>query len=396
MTGAPASPLPLTERDLTVNQTVGVDPGRPGEAPDVELRRVSKRFGGVTAVDDVSLTVPRGAFMTLLGPSGCGKTTTLRIIAGFETPTDGAVLIGGQDVSRVPPNARDTSMVFQDYALFPHMTVADNVAFGLKMRGVPPAERNRRVAEALAMVDLVGYERRLPAQLSGGQRQRVALARALVVRPRVLLLDEPLGALDAQIRRQMQRELTDLQRRLGLTFIYVTHDQEEALTMSTQVAIMRGGRLEQVGTPEEIYRRPATAFVASFLGECNLLPARVLEAGGDCVALEVEGVGVVQAAPPPGAPLAVGEAALAAVRPESLSLSAPDGAGDRPASAPGLVVRGRLVDVQFAGPVTRYRVQVGSHQLSVRCSGQGDPAAAPGGEVEVRWPFPSTVALPPS
>src|SRR5690606_3458830 len=298
----------------------------------------SKCFGGVTAVDDVSLTVPRGAFMTLLGPSGCGKTTTLRIIAGFETPTDGAVLLGGQDVPRVPPNARDTSMVFQDYALFPHMTVADNVAFGLKMRGVPPAERNRRVAEALAMVDLVGYERRLPAQLSGGQRQRVALARALVGRPRGPAPGAALGALDAQIRRQMQRELTDLQRRLGLTFIYVTHDQEEALTMSTQVAIMRGGRLEQVGTPEEIYRRPATAFVASFLGECNLLPARVVEARGARVAVEVDGVGVVWAAPPAGRRFAPGDAACAALRPEHLALAAPGGdAGDEPGAGDALV-----------------------------------------------------------
>lgn len=380
-----------------MNATVGAGPGRGADQPDVELRGVSKRFGAVAAVDGVSLRVEQGAFLTLLGPSGCGKTTTLRMIAGFETPSEGAVLIGGQDVSRVPPNARNTSMVFQDYALFPHMTVAENVGFGLKMRRVPAAERARRVAEALALVDLVGYERRLPAQLSGGQRQRVALARALVVRPRVLLLDEPLGALDAQIRRQMQRELTDLQRRLGLTFIYVTHDQEEALTMSTQVAIMRGGRLEQVGTPEEIYRRPATAFVASFLGECNILPGRVVEARGERVAVEVDGVGVVWAAPPAGRRFAPGDAACAALRPEHLALAAPGGdAGDEPGAGDALVIRGRVIDVQFAGPVTRCLVQVGPHQLNARLSGAGGVAVAPGEEVRVRWPFPSTVVLPPA
>ncbi|HEX6989975.1 MAG TPA: ABC transporter ATP-binding protein [Bacillota bacterium] len=380
-----------------MNQARDVDVRRDSGSPDVELRGVSKRYGAVAAVDGVSLKVPRGAFVTLLGPSGCGKTTTLRMIAGFETPSEGTVLIGGQDVSRVPPNARNTSMVFQDYALFPHMTVAENVAFGLKMRRVPRAEQARRVAEALALVDLVGYEWRLPAQLSGGQQQRVALARALVVRPRVLLLDEPLGALDARIRRQMQLELTDLQRRLGLTFVYVTHDQEEALTMSTLVAIMRGGRLEQVGTPEEIYRRPVTAFVASFLGDCNLLPGRVLEAGPRRATLEIQGVGVVSAATAPDRSFAAGDAVYAAVRPEHLSLGPPGGAGagGRPASGEALILHGRLLDIQFAGPVTRYRVRVGAHELNVRASGDAGADLVPGGEVEVRWPFPSTVVLPP-
>jgi putative spermidine/putrescine transport system ATP-binding protein len=258
-----------------------------GDVPAVRLERLTKRFSGETrgrgkksgagagddvlAVDSIDLDIRDGEFFSMLGPSGSGKTTTLRLIAGFELPTDGRVYLHGEDVTRRPPFERDVNTVFQDYALFPHMTVGDNVAYGLTVRKVPRPERERRVGEALAMVRLSGYERRKPGQLSGGQRQRVALARALVNRPRVLLLDEPLGALDLKLREEMQIELKAIQQEVGITFIYVTHDQEEALTMSDRLAVFNRGRIEQMGTPADLYERPSTAFVAGFVGTSNLL-----------------------------------------------------------------------------------------------------------------------------
>lgn len=257
--------------------------------PMVELRGVTKRFGAFTAVDNVSLAVHPGEFLTLLGPSGCGKTTLLRMIAGFETPDDGAVYLNGGDVTYLPPYRRNVNQVFQSYALFPHLTVKENVAFGLRMQRTPAAERERRTTEAIELVSLQGFEDRKPHQLSGGQRQRVALARALAPRPEVLLLDEPLSALDAKLRHAMQLELKRLQRQLGVTFIFVTHDQEEALTMSDRIAVVNRGRIEQIGGADEIYHRPATPFAADFVGQANLLEARLVQANGVGVTVRVEG-----------------------------------------------------------------------------------------------------------
>jgi ABC-type Fe3+/spermidine/putrescine transport system ATPase subunit len=240
-------------------------------ATEVELRAVTKRFGDVTAVDDVSLEIRRGEFLSLLGPSGCGKTTTLRLVAGFEQPDSGAILIGGRDVSRQAAYRRPVNTVFQSYALFPHLSVLDNVAYGLKQRGQRRAERHRRARELLELVRLQGVERRRPRELSGGQQQRVALARALVLEPRVLLLDEPLGALDLKVRKSLQIELKRIQETVGITFVYVTHDQEEALSMSDRVAVMKDGRIEQLAAPREIYDRPATHFVAEFIGDTNFI-----------------------------------------------------------------------------------------------------------------------------
>jgi ABC-type Fe3+/spermidine/putrescine transport system ATPase subunit len=239
--------------------------------PDVELVGVTKRFGELAAVDAIDLEVHPGEFLSLLGPSGCGKTTTLRLIAGFERPDGGEVRIGGSDVSRVPPYRRDVNTVFQSYALFPHLTVLDNVAYGLKQRGLSRAERQARAMEMLELVRLGGFGSRKPRQLSGGQQQRVALARALVMHPRVLLLDEPLGALDLKVRKELQIELKRIQEEIGITFVYVTHDQEEALAMSDRVVVMNGGRIEQIGAPREIYDRPATEWMAGFIGETNFI-----------------------------------------------------------------------------------------------------------------------------
>jgi len=256
---------------------------------DVRLDHVSKAYGAVIAVNSVSLDIERGTIYSLLGPSGCGKTTTLRLIAGFEQPSGGEVLIRGNRVNDVPPYKRDISIVFQSYALFPHLTVGDNVAFGLRMRRVPRAERAKAVTEALAMVKLGGYAERYPRQLSGGQQQRVALARAIVIKPAVLLLDEPLGALDKMLREEMQVELRQLQQRLGITAVFVTHDQEEALTLSDRVAVMRGGRLEQVGAPREIYEKPRTEFVAGFLGASNFFDGRIVGRSNGLVEIDVKG-----------------------------------------------------------------------------------------------------------
>jgi ABC-type Fe3+/spermidine/putrescine transport system ATPase subunit len=240
-------------------------------APDVELVGVTKRYGAVAAVDAIDLEVRPGEFLSLLGPSGCGKTTTLRLIAGFERPDEGEVRIGGRDVSRVPPYKRDVNTVFQSYALFPHLTVLDNVSYGLKQRGLGRSERRNRAIEMLELVRLPGFGDRKPRQLSGGQQQRVALARALVMHPRVLLLDEPLGALDLKVRKELQIELKRIQEEIGITFVYVTHDQEEALAMSDRVVVMNAGHIEQIGVPREIYDRPATEWIAGFIGDTNFL-----------------------------------------------------------------------------------------------------------------------------
>ena len=298
-------------------------------APSVELREVTKRFGDFTAVDEISLEIAEGEFFTLLGPSGCGKTTTLRMIAGFEEASDGQVLIDGADVAGLPPYKRPTNTVFQSYALFPHLSVRDNVAFGLRRQKVDRSEIDRRVAAELERVGLSAEANRRPAQLSGGQQQRVALARALVNLPKVLLLDEPLGALDLKLRKGLQVQLKRIQRDVGITFVYVTHDQEEALTMSDRIAVMSRGRIEQVGDPEEVYERPATTFVAGFIGVSNLMPGVVKSAAGGKVLLDS---GVTVSADADG--LQDGDRCHAVVRPEKLRLG--DG-GRRDPSVEGLV-----------------------------------------------------------
>jgi putative spermidine/putrescine transport system ATP-binding protein len=295
----------------------------------IKLEGLTKAYGDVMAVRQIDLEIRQGEFFSLLGPSGSGKTTTLRMIAGFELPTAGRVLLDGIDVSRLPPYDRDVNTVFQDYALFPHMSVGDNVAYGLMIRKVPRQERRERAAEALRMVRLEGYEERKPGQLSGGQRQRVALARALVNRPRVLLLDEPLGALDLKLRQQMQVELKSIQQDVGITFIYVTHDQDEALAMSDRMAIFEQGRIEQVGPPAEVYEAPATAFVAGFVGTSNLLEGAVAEA-------------------------ILGEPGSFTVRPEKIQLADVEA----PLAADAVSAIGTVHDVVYLGSDTKYHVQL--------------------------------------
>jgi spermidine/putrescine transport system ATP-binding protein len=322
----------------------------------VELRGVNKTFPGgavvgrdVLAVRDVNLAIRQGEFFTMLGPSGCGKTTTLRMIAGFELPTSGEVLIQGQPVTRVPPYRRPVNTVFQSYALFPHLTILQNVAFGLAVKRVPRAERERRAMEALELVQLPGVANRKPGQLSGGQQQRVALARALVNRPAVLLLDEPLGALDLKLRKAMQLELKQLQTQVGITFIYVTHDQEEALTMSDRIAVMSRGSVLQVGSATEIYEEPANQFVADFIGETNFISGTVEAVNGYYAEFEGGGLRFV-ANIEPG--LQRGARATLAVRPERIRLTA-----DRPDDTPN-VFKGRVVGTVYVGTDTRYLVEL--------------------------------------
>jgi spermidine/putrescine transport system ATP-binding protein len=298
---------------------------------DIRLVGLVKRYHDVTAVDGIDLEVPPGEFFTLLGPSGCGKTTTLRLIAGFERPGEGQILLDGEDMSHTPPHKRRVNTVFQSYALFPHKSVADNVGFGLRYQRVTKDEAKRKVQEACAMVRLQGLEYRRPGQLSGGQQQRVALARALVLEPPVLLLDEPLGALDARLRLDLQVELKRIQEQLEVTFIYVTHDQDEALTMSDRVAVMRGGDIEQCGEPRDLYEAPATAFVANFLGASNLVPVSVAESNGGGARL---GLGSFSLRAETCA-LSAGDDAVAMIRPENVRLEAHGAAGEN--RVPGMV-----------------------------------------------------------
>ncbi|MFN2616899.1 MAG: ABC transporter ATP-binding protein [Thermoleophilaceae bacterium] len=321
-------------------------------APSVRLERVTKRFGDLAAVRDLSLDIERGEFFTLLGPSGCGKTTTLRMIAGFEEPTEGRILLDGRDVTGLPAFKRPTNTVFQSYALFPHLSVERNVAFGLERKKVAKDEVRARVAEELERVGLSGEAKRRPAQLSGGQQQRVALARALVNRPAVLLLDEPLGALDQKLRKQLQLELKGIQRDVGITFIYVTHDQEEALTMSDRIAVMNRGVVEQVDGPETVYERPRTTFVAGFIGVSNLMPGQVVSANGAGADLRLDSGVTVQAPESHGA--SAGERCYAVVRPEKLEIHP---AGDVPLSGRPSV-DGRIESSLYLGTATQVVVRL--------------------------------------
>ncbi|MCS6882047.1 MAG: ABC transporter ATP-binding protein [Oscillochloridaceae bacterium] len=318
----------------------------------VELRNVVKRFGDIAAVDHVSLEIRDGEFFSLLGPSGCGKTTTLRMIAGFEYPTSGSIVIHGREMANIPPHRRPVNTVFQSYALFPHLTVAQNVAFGLEMKRRPRDEIAARVREALEQVRLSAFADRRPRQLSGGQQQRVALARALINQPEVLLLDEPLGALDQKLRKELQIELKSLQRRVGITFIFVTHDQEEALTMSDRIAVMSQGKVLQIGSPTEIYERPTCRFVADFIGETNFIAGKVTENGANAATIEThDGLRLRGLTP---RPVRVGEEAVLSIRPEKALLLAPgDARADHPFALP---VRVELVS--YIGSDTRITVRL--------------------------------------
>jgi putative spermidine/putrescine transport system ATP-binding protein len=338
----------------------GAEP-KPREAPPaLRLENVKKNYGSVAAVAGVDLVVKEGEFFTLLGPSGSGKTTLLRLIAGFERPDSGRIELGGRDVTSVPPHLRDTNTVFQDYALFPHMTVAQNIGYGLRVKGVPTAERRQRVERALRMVRLVGLDQRRPNQLSGGQRQRVALARAVINEPEVLLLDEPLGALDLKLRQEMQLELKRIQQEVGITFVYVTHDQEEALTMSDRMAVMANGQIEQIGSPVEVYERPATEFVAGFIGISNVL--------------ERDGVRFV-------------------IRPEKIQMLV-----EGEAAEPGTTIEPGMVEqIVYVGMSTRYVVRLdrGEQLVAVRqnMDAAGDALRYQGRPVRLAWTADHTFVL---
>ena len=351
-----------------------------GGSVAIALEGVTKRFGRVEAVDNVTLTIGEGEFFSLLGPSGCGKTTTLRMLAGFEMPDEGRIVLQGRDVTSVAANRRPLNMVFQHYALFPHMSIYDNVAFGLKVSGVPRREHHERVQTMLRVVELEGLEKRRTRQLSGGQQQRVALARALVKEPAALLLDEPLGALDVKLRRQMQRELKRIQAELGTTFVYVTHDQEEALAMSDRIAVMNGGRVAQIGSPREIYQRPESAFVADFIGSLNAFEIRADELVGSFAMMRVgEGERVVV---PVGSAARQGDSLRIAVRPEQVQI---DSAG-RPADDRGSRLTGTVGDIVYLGMYTQFHVDTGvGLVIAHRLADEPLPPLEVGSPVTVSW-----------
>jgi spermidine/putrescine transport system ATP-binding protein len=353
------------------------------EMPLLDLRNVTRRFGDFTAVDGVSLAIEAGEFFTLLGPSGCGKTTLLRMIAGFDLPDAGQILLDGVDLADRPPEARPVRTVFQSYALFPHMSVAGNVAFPLQMAGTPAKDIPARVAEALEDVRLQGFGKRRPHELSGGQRQRVAIARALVTHPTVLLLDEPLAALDAKLREEMQIELINLQKQAGITFVYVTHDQTEALALSHRIAVMNRGKVEQMDEPSKVYRFPRSRFVADFIGQCNLFSGTVTHSGGGTVTLAVDGLGPVRVATPTAA--GTGTAGSIALRPEQIRIGAATDAG-----AGENRFRGTVSDLLYMGDVTVYRVATdgGARVEALLANSQTGRAKffEPGDAVEMDWP----------
>ena len=356
---------PQTKREAAA------EPQRDGRRIDVTLERVTKQFDDVVAVDDLTLEIERGSFFALLGPSGCGKTTTLRMIGGFEEPTAGTIRLGAQEVTGLPPYKRDVNTVFQSYALFPHLSIFENVAFGLRRRGARGQELKGKVGHILELVQLAGYERRKPSQLSGGQQQRVALARALVNAPRVLLLDEPLGALDLKLRKEMQLFLKGLQHEIGITFIHVTHDQEEAMTMADRIAVMRAGRIEQLGAPDELYEQPQTAFVAGFLGVSNLLAGSV--SGSDRVRLD----DATEVRVPPEALRGRSGRVAVGIRPEKIRLEG-EGANTLP---------GTIQERAYVGVATQYIVETRAGALIVYAQNTrpGSERLSPGEEITLAW-----------
>jgi spermidine/putrescine transport system ATP-binding protein len=363
---------PVATSALPGPTTTATEPAKPGDG-DLRLVGVTKRFGRFTAVDDLELTVPQGSFFALLGPSGCGKTTTLRMVAGLEQPSEGRVLLGERDVTGTKPYQRPVNTVFQSYALFPHLDVFENVAFGLRRRRTKEVKRD--VDAVLELVQLGHLAHSKPALLSGGQQQRVALARAIVNRPSVLLLDEPLGALDLKLRRQMQVELKRIQTEVGLTFVHVTHDQEEAMTMADTIAVMNGGRIEQMGSPTELYEMPRTTFTANFLGQSNLIEATVSGTHGDDLLIDVHGSRI---ALPRARSTCVEGRVWLGVRPEKLRVAATDVAGNR--------LTGIVTDASFIGVATYYLVRMPwGQELTVVQQNDGTPPLPPGEPVTVTW-----------
>jgi spermidine/putrescine transport system ATP-binding protein len=359
---------------------------RSGAPADVRLEDLRKVFGDVVAVDDISLEVHEGEFFSLLGPSGCGKTTTLRMLGGFEPPDAGRILLRGRDITREPPEKRPVNMVFQNYALFPHLDVFENVAFGLRRRHTEKAELARRVGAALELVHLPDFAKRKPDQLSGGQQQRVALARALVCEPAVLLLDEPLGALDLKLRKALQTELKRVQLEVGITFVYVTHDQEEALALSDRIAVMDRGRVEQLGTPEELYDAPRTLFVAGFIGTSNLLPGTVEQVSGGGVLVRLAGGDACQGI---GSGITVGQAVSVVVRPEAIGIERA-GADEAPAPA----IEGRVLQSAYLGTSVSHRVRTDRGATLTVVVPRGHERLSGGERVRVRWRADDAMVLP--
>jgi spermidine/putrescine transport system ATP-binding protein len=388
--GAMLSETPPPEPTVTTGAAAAANMATVTDPPVIEIAHVTKRFGDFVAVDDADFSIPEGEFFSMLGPSGCGKTTTLRMIAGFETPTTGRIRLDGVDVSRVPPYKRNVNTVFQQYALFPHMTVWDNVAFGPRSQKLDRAEVARRVNELLEVVHLSDFARRKPGQLSGGQQQRVALARALANYPKALLLDEPLGALDLKLRHAMQFELKRIQREVGITFVYVTHDQEEALTMSDRIAVMNLGRVDQIGTPTETYDQPATVFVAGFIGRANLWPCTV-DTRRDGHA-EVTALGGVRLrATCRIADVTAGGKGTVMVRPERVRITV-----DEPADRPR--VAGTVTDLTFQGPIVRLSLAApdGSPVIAHVGHDAALPLLRPGDRVWASWAPDAGCVLPPA
>jgi len=353
--------------------------------PVVQFDNVTKSYGKHVAVENLNLSIEAGKFVTLLGPSGCGKSTSLRMLGGFETPNSGRILLGGKDVTRVPPNKRNVNIVFQDYALFPHMSIAKNIAFGLELKGFDNQHIHRRVSELLELVQLQDYAKRLPSELSGGQRQRVALMRALAPDPEVLLLDEPLSALDAKLRQQMQIELKSIQEKTGKTFMFVTHDQEEALTMSDTIVVMNKGRIEQMGDPNTLYGRPGSVFVANFIGETNLLRSTVVGTEGDQAALSWNGV-TIKAAQGGLTPKA-GDHLYVVLRPEAIHCSAAEPhSGNR--------IKGKIRQRVFKGNHTSLSVEVGDGTMLNALVHPADVSQLNGEDIWVGWKPETTTVIP--
>ena len=365
------------------------------EAPAVELRQLSKSFGPVRAVDGVTLGLARGELLTILGPSGSGKTTTLRMIAGFTQPSSGAVLLDGKDITGLPAHRRDIGLVFQNYALFPHLTAGQNVAFPLQMRKVSASDVRRRVAEAFALVGLEGLEERFPRDLSGGQQQRVALARALVFRPRLLLMDEPLGALDRKLREGLQSEIRRLQQELAITVLYVTHDQDEALALSDRIALFRAGRIEQVGTGRDLYAQPASLFVAEFIGESNVIRGRV-ERRGQTLILSGRSASLrLPEGPSRGGGVGPGDAAVAVIRPEDVHVVSPP-IESAPATGTRVAAEARIRSITYLGSSHRYELELpdGWTVIARQPAGQRPAAALAGGSVIVSWDLEDCMVFP--